>query len=652
MERYFGQNGLFRRRLAGFEYRRQQMELAERIDAFLGSGRRLLAAEAPTGVGKTYAMLVPAMLRAAENNCTVLVLTSGITLQEQLIGKDIPSLLAVLGLDLPYGLLKGRGNYACIRRARQIAQEGFLDFGGDRGQASRDIADWLYGTETGDLSELDLGEGHPAREMIASSYLTCAGPLCPHRERCFYGRALRSAAGWRVVAANYHVFFSYALGQGKPFPVEYGLLLCDEAHKMEEAARSVTRVCADRRDWKRLLRRAPRLDRFGAPLLRASGLDAGRFAERLAGLSNVSESLFSRLADSLPDGRGFSRYPDGLKADTADLLGRCDELLADMDSLGVPSSERGLSGGEEEGGLSLWTGELKRLRDALRWCCGAENYPRWAYWREGETLKSSCVSGSGIVPAAFAGDARTVALSATMTVDGSFDYWAGETGLSPDETAALDSPFDLARQMEIDVVDLGMKVLDEGYADVVARVCRKFARENGGATLILLSSRRLLKTVSEYMGRMAEKDGLNILAQGELPRTELLRLFRANDRCVLIGMASFREGIDVPGEALTQVIIDRIPFPHPGDPVGEARSRLEGRDNFMKVVLPSAKMQLRQAAGRLIRSGGDRGRVVILDGRIFTRPEWNILASLPAVPVKKFRLVPPRRRKLDIYKNT
>ena len=197
--------------------------------------------------------------------------------------------------------------------------------------------------------------------------------------------------------------------------------------------------------------------------------------------------------------------------------------------------------------------------------------------------------------------------------------------------------------MEIDVVDLGMKVLDDGYADVVARVCRKFARENGGATLILLSSRRLLNVVSSYLKQNAEKDDLNILVQGDLPRSELLELFRENERCVLIGMASFREGIDVPGEALTQVIIDRIPFPHPGDPVGEARSELEGGGNFMKVVLPGAKMQLRQAAGRLVRTASDRGKVVILDGRILSRPQWNILNSLPAVPVKKFRLIPPRQ---------
>ncbi|MBP5211725.1 MAG: ATP-dependent DNA helicase [Pyramidobacter sp.] len=645
MEDYFGPEGLLKKRLANFEYRRPQSELAAKIDSFLNGEAHLLAAEAPTGVGKTFAMLVPAMRWAAENNKTVLVLTSGITLQEQLIGKDIPALIDALDLDLPYGLMKGRGNYACIRKAREIAMEGYLDFGGDKGKASRDISDWLYSTETGDLSELSLGDNHPARERIASSYLTCLGGLCPHRERCFYARVLKSAQQWRIVVANYHVFFSYVLGQNSPFPVEYGLLLCDEAHKMEEAARSVTQVGVDAREWKRMLRRPPKLSHMDATLLRIAGFGAGQFEERVADLALASETLFDQIAQKLPDGKSFSEYPEALKGDTADVLGKCDSLLRDLNELDDEASPHDFRPGDEaEGRLAVWKSELTQFRDSLRWCADVGDYPNWAYWREGEALKSSCVTGREIVPEAFDDpEIKVVALSATMTVDSSFDYWAAETGLEPDETALLDSPFDLERQMEIDVVDLGLGVMDDGYADAVARVCRKFARDNGGATLILLASRRLLNVVSSYMQQMSKKDDLNVLVQGDLPRSELLALFRENERSVLIGMASFREGIDVPGEALTQVIIDRIPFPHPGDPVGEARAQLEGRENFMKVVLPGAKMQLRQAAGRLVRTATDRGRVVILDGRIVSRPNWGILNSLPAVPIKKYRLIPPHK---------
>lgn len=645
MHEYFGSDGFLRKTLSGFEYRQQQEELAVAIEDFLSGDQHLMAAEAPTGVGKTYAMLLPALRHAEEHGETVLILTSGITLQEQLINKDIPALLDVLDLELPYGLLKGRGNYACIRRAKEVGQEGYLDFGGDKGKASADIASWLYSTETGDLSELTLGDNHPARERIASSYLTCMGSRCPFHEQCFYNRLIRNAVKWRVVVANYHVFFSYLLAQGKPFPVQYDVLLCDEAHKMSDAARSVTGVSADLRNWKKMLRRAPRLDRVENSLLKSAGIRSGNFAEEISDIDHLAESVFGRIELQMPDGAGFNTLPDEIKNDAGTLLARCDTVirqLASLDELGAEDTVS-LSDGEESG-ISVWNSELTGGRDALRWCISVSDYPQWAYWSSGGSLKSACVLGSALVPHAFADeDVKVVALSATLTVDGSFDYWSAETGLTPDKTLLLDSPFDLASQMKIDIVDLQLPVIDPGYCDTVAKVCRKYARNNGGATLILLSSRRLLNTVSEYLKRNAETDKLEIFVQGELPRSILLEKFRATPRSVLIGMASFREGIDVPGKALTQVIIDRIPFPHPSDPVGAARAQLEGGRNFSRVVLPGAKMQLRQAAGRLVRTGTDRGRVVILDGRVVSRPNWHILDSLPDVPVTKYRVVNNRR---------
>jgi ATP-dependent DNA helicase DinG len=642
MKDFFGPDGILKQRLPHFDYRPQQEALAEKIEDFLLSDQHILAAEAPTGIGKTYAMLIPAILWAVDHNETILVLTSGITLQEQLIGKDIPALLDALGMDLPYGLLKGRGNYACLRRAREISQEGYLDFGGDQGRASRSISSWLYSTETGDLSELALPENHPARERIASSYLTCMGNLCPCRDHCFYSKVIHDAQHWRIVVANYHVFFSYVLAQKKSFPVPYGLVLCDEAHKMEDAARSVMQVGTSERDWQRLLRRAPALGKTEAALLRGVGETPSGFASKVANIGRLASGLFSHIASKLPDGRSFSDYPEELKNDTAELIDQCDTViheLSDLQESAAASAVFSSTSLDEGGKISVWNNELTEYRDSLRWCSSVSSYPQWAYWREGSSLRSSCVTGSDLIPQAFDDEnVKVIALSATLTVDHSFEYWAGETGMMPDTALVFDSPFDLPHQMEVDIVDLGMSVIADKYADAVARVCRKYARANGGATLILLSSRKLLAAVSQYLKENSDDDNLNILVQGDLPRTELLELFKSKERSVLVGMASFREGIDVPGEALTQVIIDRIPFPHPDDPVGAARAKLEGAENFMKVVLPAAKMQLRQAAGRLVRSPDDHGKVVILDGRVISRPNWKILESLPRVPIKKFRL--------------
>ena len=636
MEDFFGPEGILKSRLPHFEYRRQQQELAEKIDSFLDSPDRLLAAEAPTGVGKTYAMLIPAIDWALKNNETVLILTSGITLQEQLIDKDIPALLKVLGVDLPYGLMKGRGNYVCMRKAREISQEGFLDFGGDKGSASRDIGEWLFSTETGDLSELSLSDDHPARERIASSYLTCMGGLCPHREHCFYAKMMRSAVRWRIVVANYHVYFSYLLGQRAPFPVPHGLVFCDEAHKIAEAARSVTSVTADRREWKRMMRRAPKLDRVDPALMRIVGCSAADFADGVSSLSHASEVLFDTMELKLENGKSFSEYPPALQTATTDLLAKCDSILGQLKSLQAEAGDDGmqeLNALGDDGKIAMWRDELQAYRDSLRWCSDTAGYPHWAYWYDKGSLKSSCVEGRDLVPEAFADSGKIVALSATLTVDGSFEYWAEETGLTPDETILLDSPFPLEKLMQIHIVMTGLKSIDSDYPEVVSKVCRVFARQNGGATLILLSSKRLLSAVSSYLKEHAGKDDLNILVQGDLPRGELLEHFKKEPRSVLIGMASFREGIDIPGNALTQVIIDRIPFPHPDDPVGKARRELAGPADFVKNVLPAAKMQLRQAIGRLIRTGSDRGKVVILDERIARNRKWGMENSLPKVPV-------------------
>ncbi len=640
--------------LPGFEFRGQQLELAEAIEAFLASSEGLLAAEAPTGIGKTFALLAPALKWAQENQETILILTSGITLQEQLVEKDIPVLQKALGLQLPYGLLKGRSNYVCLRKAQELGQEGYLSFG-DGGDASRLIGQWIYQTDSGDLSELELPEAHPARERIASSFRTCLGSYCPYREQCFFQRSLRNCYHWRLVVANYHVYFAYRVGLGKAFPVSFGLVVCDEAHRMVEAARSVAAVESNAADWQRLLRRPPKLESLNPLWLRALGYDQQQLDGQGQRLRALAEGLYGIMALKLPEGKGYLHYPKELAAPTAELIDGCGQVVQTLRGLQELAESEGIDEDRlrDCGEVFRWGAELEQLGQALRWCSDAADYPQWAYWREGNALKSAPILGDGLIAQAFETAlpeeghedqdlrrVKMVALSATLTLEGSFQFWSDETGLVPDQGIVLDSPFDLKRQMEIQVVDLGLAVAHGDYDQRVAKVCRYYCRKNGGATLVLLSSKRLLTRVSEYLCRHGPNDGLEVLVQGDLPRRELLNRFRNGQGQVLIGLASFREGIDVPGQALTQVIIDRIPFPHPGDPLVEARSALEGGANFRDVILPEAKMGLRQAMGRLIRSSTDTGKVVLLDGRILSRRDWGFLRLFPqGVPVKKIRVV-------------
>lgn len=645
MEEIFGSQGLLKSVLPDYEFRPQQLELAQAIDDFLYSPSRVLAGEAPTGIGKTFAALVPALKYIDAQDGQVLVLTSGLTLQDQLMRKDLPALLSLLGLDLSCSLLKGRNNYVCIRLAQELSDQGFLSFDGDAGQASQEIARWLYETKNGELSKLSLTSNHPAVAAVASSWRTCMGNLCPHKANCFYSKAVRTAVTADVVVSNYHLYFAYHLGLGRPFPVEANILICDEAHRMASAAQSVAARTASQSEWLRLLRRIPSLKTLDTTWLTTCGLEGTNLQDKASSLRRHVESCFELLQIRVPDGKTMKRYPEDLVSLVDDLASEAMTLSARVFDL----KKLLQSNFDEEQlfpwlNLFQWGQDLEEQARTLLWCCDTSPWPSWAFWREVASLKSAPVTGADLIPGVFGDveqDLHVVALSATMTVDHSFQFWSAETGICPDVTHIVDSPFVLEDQMKIYVVDLGVAVTDQDYDRRVARVVRRYCLENGGATLVLLSSRRLLKKVGEHLKERSDDDGFEVLVQGDRPRTELLEQFRTRDDQprVLLGLSSFWEGVDVVGDALTQVIIDRIPFPHPGDPVVETRECLEGRQFFMKVLLPEAKMRLRQAVGRLIRSRNDHGRVVLLDGRIITRPQWRVDSALPKIPIKKVQVV-------------
>lgn len=634
MEEYFGPSGKLAQHFPSFEYRKPQADLASEVEKTLcRGGGEILAAEAPPGVGKTFALLVPAMLSAAATGKRILFLTAGITLQEQLIQKDLPALNRSLNLSLPFGLIKGRGNYACLVRAAEAlgqtgASEGYISYG-DGGEASKTIAEWLKTTERGDLSELPLPPDSPAIAGIAASSRSCLGFKCPFRDECFHRKVLQDAREWSVVVANYHLYFSYILGAGQPFPVTCDILICDEAHKIAEAARSSMSLTVSADDFARLMRN--RVVAEGARLLE-TGISAGRIASLAGEIRQTSSRFFELLEVKAPGRKVPLTGPDeelrNLQKDVSnkilDILRSFDPLLTDQEDP-PPLQPAAL----------IWAEELRRVRHSLQWCAEVEAYPSWAYWKEGPSLSSAPASPfPELAERFFSGGPEAVFfISATMTVGEKWDYWMEETGFEPDRFFICDSPFDLAKQMEILVVDTGMDVMNPSYDETLCAVIEKLVEVNGGATLVLLSSRRLLDKASRRLRN--KKRGYPVLVQGELPKSELIRQFREREESVLLGMASFREGVDVPGEGLTQVIIDRIPFSHPADPIVMARNALLGREAFRKNSLPEAKILLKQAAGRLIRTREDRGRVAIIDGRVLQRKDWNIPGALPRVKYRR-----------------
>lgn len=629
VENFFSPSGTLAQRFRGYEYRLQQAELSMAVHDFLEHpSLGIIAAEAPPGVGKTFAVLVPAILRARQEGKRILFLTAGIALQEQLIEKDLPRLATLLGCHCSYGLLKGRGNYACLRRGFSFRDGGYLDVG--EGSMAFDIPQWLEETAGGDLAELSLPSTHPLLFKIGAFAEGCLGTSCPFRERCFVTRLYREAQEWDIVVANYHLYFSHILGGKGSFPVPYDWLICDEAHRISDAARNASTISAELAEGQSYFR--PRTLQGFESLLMRHGIDATLFKELALHCRECIDRLFGLAETRYHPNEGISERDEELFYKGEEAGAAIDKLLGTIRSL----EERFMAGGFENSldlgevaGLINWMDEVREFRKSLAWCLKVERFPLWGYWRGAGSFSSAPVHCGGIIKEALESEApeKIVAISATLSLGGEFSFWSRETGVVPDTSLIVQSPFHFETQMEIDIVDIGVPVTDTSYDSKICRVVEKLCDENGGRTLVLLSSIRLLRCLSAYM-RSHEKS-YDILVQGDLPQRALLHRFREDELSVLIGSVSFREGVDVPGEGLTQVIIDRIPFPHPFDPLVQARNALEGQKAFGRVTLPNAKMFLRQAVGRLIRSSTDRGRVVLLDGRVTEKKGWKILEDLP-----------------------
>lgn len=631
MEAYFREGGILAE-MQGFEFRPQQLEIAVKVWDLLHSGNAdTMAVEAPTGIGKSFALLVPSLLWAAEADRTVLLLTAGHALQGQLMTKDLPLLEGFLRRPFRFGTLKGRNNYLCLRRCAELERGGFLAFG-DTGETSEKVLQWSRESATGDLSELELPETHPVLELVAATREGCLGRLCPLKGECFLQRLYLQAQDWHLIVTNYHLFFSHLDGGRRPFPVPFDALLCDEAHRIPEAARSsATRAASPERFRKMFSARhlSSLIQAFRCLKIPDEKLESGwqRAAQGV-------ERLFSRLALLSREEGVFTKPLSDLRHDLEDCV---ESLVAEVERFLARMMEDGEAPDAAEGFAAA--SQLVEALEDLRWCLDVVDYPRWATWWDGAQIQSTPVLAASPVREALSSleGVPIVCTSATLTVGGDFGFWERESGISPAETLILDSPFDLPAQMSIWVIDLGQRVTEKGYDATASRVIEKLCDLNGGRTLVLCSSMRLLRSVS---ARLKTKErGYRLLFQGEAPKEELLEEFRSDETSVLVGSLSFREGIDIPGDGLTQVILDRIPFPHPADPLVRARRDLEGKDTFLRSTLPMSRLLLRQAFGRLIRRKTDAGKVAILDGRALQREDWGIFQDFRGVPIKRVRLV-------------
>ncbi|GAB4326691.1 MAG: helicase C-terminal domain-containing protein [Dehalococcoidia bacterium] len=641
--------------LDGFEVRQQQLDMAEAVrEAFVDGGHWLV--EAGTGVGKSLAYLVPASLYAVRNGARVIISTNTINLQEQLLGKDIPALKRMLiaagaikdESDLRVALLKGRANYLCLHRfaANYAAGLGDPDFA----RLAATLLLWLPETTTGDRAELSLDQSDwRTWQRLSAQEAECLSRQNAYvREgRCFLQRARSAAESAHIVVVN-HALLLADLASGRTAIPAFDHLVIDEAHNLEDVATKQFGASVSRRMFDEALaglyRAAERGQRAGgvAALLRSLGrgscVAAAEVLERAVDdARQVSGAPFVALGalDRGPsdDGRllltgAVRSSPDwGAVEQGWDTL---DSALRRVFEAGINAAQvvAAETGGESRSGLVSEVEAAVRKVEELRSVAAAlmtgfqEGMVTWsAQDRDGTaSLEAAPLHvGPRLWEELFSECRTVVGTSATLSAAGSMAYTAERLGLSDVESVQLGSPFDYERSTVLAIPTGLPDPNSAGFDDAAAAAIEQLVRVSGGRALVLFTSHAALQRTANRAREAIEEAGIAVLVQGQdgTPQ-QLTRDLLANPRSVVFGTSSFWEGVDIRGDALSLLVITRLPFAVPTDPVHRARSEQYERP-FFEYSLPSAILRFRQGFGRLIRSRDDRGVVAVLDNRIFTK---------------------------------
>ena len=644
LEDFFEPGGQLDSVSAAYEARDGQLILACAVADTLASGGTLLA-EAGTGTGKTLAYLVPALLGGQK----VLISTATKHLQEQILGHDLPLAQKALGKAVDAALMKGRTNYLCELRAEvAMAQPGRSPH---QQALLRQVATWRTHTHTGDRAELDSMEDANGlwRELTATSD-QCVGRMCPHYERCWVVNMRRRAQEADVVVVNHHLFFADAAlsggrrtdakGQSMALLPPFDLAIFDEAHELDDiATQHYGHQVSERR-----------MDDIATDFLRAAGSDQAliaRLSGPLARLQALGEGLFAKLPEQVGRVLTDEVLPE---AHIERYLGPIEDQLAELETaLSRDDDEeiRALTGRVAALGQSLATVLGRTPRASLVQAAetpaeapapstapaGGATFVRYTEGYLGHrALAARPVDVSHLLGALFSRQ-PTVFVSATLRMGDSFEHIKRRLGLPRAKTLTVDSPFDYPSQVSLYIATDVPEPDAPDFLAAAARCTQKLVSASGGGAFVLCTSHRSVQAMCQALRGAGVP---HVLVQGEAPKSHLVDSFRQLRDGVLVATASFWRGVDVPGEALRLVVIDKLPFASPYDPLVQARLaqlQEEGLDPFMHYQLPQASMMLRQGFGRLIRKRSDRGLVAILDRRLTTRRYGPLLIdALPSCP--------------------
>ncbi len=633
----FAPDGVLSRAADHFVARSGQLEMAQAVAHAIESAETLVV-EASTGVGKTYSYLVPALLSGER----VLVSTATKALQDQLFGRDLPRLVEALGVSVRTALLKGRASYVCLHRVMLARQDSsVVDRSALRSLAK--IEQWAQTTKTGDLAELPgLDERSPLIPLVTSTRENCLGALCPQLRSCHVNLARREAMAADVVVINHHLFFADLAvresGMAELLPT-VRIAIFDEAHQLNETG---VQFLGKNLTTGQLLDFCR--DLLGAGLQLARGLvdwqkvvgDCERAALELrlsAGKAYAGSKL--RWVGQAPENLEPESWLYALQGVAKALIDACIALdtVSEIAPDFVRLRERsGALADRAESFLSACKPGCVRWVDVTAQLRLVESPLTIA-----EAVKTKMLTASPESAKSW------IFTSATLGDDETLSWFTQPCGLEDAKILRVGSPFDYAEQAALYVPQDFPKPADPSHALKVAESAAAWSRQLGGRTMVLTTTLKALRVIGEALSLTFENSGeLDVLVQGTMPKRMLIERFRQGNAagqrgCVLVASASFWEGIDVPGDALQLVIIDKLPFPPPNDPMAEARSKAleaQGRSAFNDYFVPEAAVALKQGAGRLIRRETDQGVLVVCDTRLISMGYGKrLLRALP--PMKR-----------------
>lgn len=622
----FAEGGVLSRTVPGYRLRRQQLEMAEAVAAAIGTAS-LLIAEAGTGTGKTFAYLIPALLEGGK----VIVSTGTKTLQDQLFDRDIPAVRRVLAVPVTVALLKGRANYVCHYHLERAKADGRFISRDDVVHLAR-IDSYARTSNSGDRSGLaEVPEDSTVWPLVTSTRENCLGGECPHYAKCFVLEARKKAMDADVVVINHHLFFADLVlrdeGVGELLPAA-NTVIFDEAHQLPETA---SMFFGEHVSTSQLLE----LGRDVRVELAAQAGDATDVQEQASATEKTARDLrllFARDAtrksfDEVIANAAFVAALDRAHAQ----LQRLRDLLE-------------MHAGRSEGLHNCWQRTCELLDTLQRWRDEDDvERVRWVEtYASSLRLNATPLSVADIFRNQIGSHPKAwIFTSATLSVRLDFSHYQQQMGLESAATASWDSPFDYEHQSLLYVPEGMPDPNSPGYTEMVVNTALPLVEAAGGRAFLLFTSLRAMREASDLLTEALSSRGLSykVLTQGDGSRSELLERFRQLGNAVLLGSHSFWEGVDVRGDALSLVVIDRLPFAPPDDPVLAARiARInrEGRNAFMEYQLPEAVITLRQGAGRLIRDETDRGVLTICDPRLISKSYGRrIWQSLP--PMRRTR---------------